>query len=700
MTTSSNQKEPIFPSADCAPGVWSLLLASLPQPVDFRRVEGLLQTWMSRQTLEAAKAWAQGVGPGDRAPQCHRIQIAPSAAVRVRAAMDADRMVLATLTTYPFRTDLGGWPVTWVALASVEEVEQQVHKSKVQGVVVEMEAEGTPGAAAIQRLADRVPVLRVGVGAPQPHGVLPCVLVSVASNSAAGERLELRPIASALPAVEDWLFRAGHAALEASLARRSLRWQLACTHRWEVDSGTLVTEIRVEAEEKVRHVALSKDATPFAEIPDLGFQDVTGMAREKRALLKAVEAHVAWRPGDPLPPKGYLLTGPPGTGKTFLAKALAGEAKLPILALAAADLQTMWYGETERKIREVFASARQHRPAIIFFDEIDALAMRRDDPRITNPDVQASIVSTFLDCMDGFSKGSVPVLVLAATNHPDVLDPAFRRAGRFDRAIPIDLPGAEDREAYFRTHLPCETLDENGMKQATRLSAGLSFADLAQLVKDFRDEDSSEAGFDASHRFHEGLLRRLLGEDPKEGLLDEGSRRAVAVHEAGHAVAWTALLGHPPDFLSIRPRGRALGVTVNTKEEGARLTAAAVKAKLAVLLAGRVAETLFLPEAVPSAGAADDLAKATELALNAIGSWGLEPAFGLASLAILPESLRMALTPSLATHLNAWLAEGETIAVAALKAQAPMVEAFVEALLREGDLDQERIKDIFLDPPS
>lgn len=697
MTTFSNSNAPMFPPSECGPGVWSLVLASLPQPVDFRRVEGFLQTWMSRQTLEAAKAWAQAARLGDPAPRQHRLQLAPAAAVQVQAAMDADRMVLATLTVRPFQADLPGWPVTWAAAASAEEAEQQVQRGQVQGVVVEVSVDGAPGQAALQRLADRVPVLRVEVGGPQPRGVLPCILDSEASPSKDRETGELRPMDAALPAVADWLFRCGHAALEGSLARRSLRWRLASTHRWEADAQMLVTEIAIEAEEKVRHVALSKDATPFAEIPDLGFKDVTGMAREKRALLKAVAAHVAWRPGDPLPPKGYLLTGPPGTGKTFLARALAGEAKLPILALAAADLQTMWYGETERKIREVFASARQHRPAIIFFDEIDALAMRRDDPRITNPDVQASIVSTLLDCMDGFSKGSVPVLVLAATNHPEVLDPAFRRAGRFDRAIPIDLPSAEDREAYFRAHLPADVVDEGGLKEATRLSTGLSFADLAQLIKDLRGEEDSETGLDAPHRLREGLLRRVLGADPKEVPFDEGSRHAVAVHEAGHAVAWKALLGQPPDFLSIRPRGRAIGVTVNTKGEGPRLTASAVKAKLAILLAGRVAETLFLPEAVPSAGASDDLAKATELALNAIGSWGLEPAFGVVSMATLPESLRMALTPSLAMHLNAWLAEGEAMATTTLSAHRLQVEALVEALLREGDLDEKCLRDLLPD---
>ncbi|MBS0175512.1 MAG: AAA family ATPase [Nitrospira sp.] len=687
MTTASTRPVPIFPAPELDPGVLNVILASTAQPVDFRRVEGFLQTWMSQCTVEAVKAWALDPARGTTEPRRHRLQIAPPARATLQVAMDADRMVLATITSRPFRADIPGWPVTWVEVTSHEDLESQVRRGKVQGVVVEVGVDGTPDEAFLSRLTDRVPVLRVDLGAPQPRGVVPCGL----SVEAPG----IQPMEEVLPAVEAWLFRAGQAALEASLSRRSLRFELACTHRWEAASHTLVTEIAIASEEKVLKVALSKDATPFAEIPDLGFKDVIGMTREKRALWKAVQAHVAWRPGEPLPPKGYLLTGPPGTGKTFLARALAGEAQLPILALAAADLQTMWYGETERKIREVFATARAHRPAIIFLDEIDALAMRRDAARSSNPEVQASIVTTLLDCLDGFSKGSVPVLVLAATNHPEVLDPAFCRAGRFDRAISIDLPAADDREAFLRANLAEDAMEEVGLKEAVRLSSGLSFADLAQLLKDLREDENSEGGSEV-HDLREGLLRRMLGEAPKEGTYDASTRHATAVHEAGHAVVWTALFGQPPDYLSIRPRGRTLGVTVNTTTEASRVTTSWVKTRIATMLAGRAAETLFLPDASPSAGAADDLAKATDLALKAIGTWGLEPEFGLASMDALPETVRMALTPALTHHLNAWLTEGNAKAVETLTARSAEVEALVEALLKEGDLDEAMLQAVLI----
>lgn len=685
---SSNEHFDWFPAPEIGPGVWSLVLATLPQPVEFRRVEPLVEGWMSGVVLEAVKAWAMTMKEAEAiAPERHQLRVSPQSMTRMQKAMEADRMVLGVLGPHPFQVRLPGWPVSWVQVTSIKEAMQRASKGLIHGLMVQRGAEGTPDPDDIRGVSDLIPVLTAALGSPQPFDVLPC----------AEEDDSWAPMTGAYRGIEDWLCRAGHAGLQASLARRSLCWRLACTHWWEADTRTVVTEVSIASEEKVRHVAKSKDTVPFAEIPEVRFNDVIGMAREKRDLLKAVQAHMAWRPGDPQPPKGYLLTGPPGTGKTFFAKALAGEAGLPILALAAADVQTMWYGETERKIREVFAAARQHRPSIIFFDEIDALAMRRDDPRVHNPDAHASIVSTLLDCLDGFSKSSVPVLVLAATNHPEMLDRAFVRAGRFDRAIQIDLPGEEDREAFFRAHLPDGMLDERSLKEAVRFSLGLSFADLAQLIKDLRAEEGPETGLDAAHRLREGLLRRLLGDASEEPPLDEPARRAVAVHEAGHAIGSMVLLHQPPDYLSIRPRGRALGVTVHTKMEGPRLTASVVKARIAVMLAGRAAEVLFLPEATPSAGSADDLAKATELALNAIGSWGLEPAFGLASMATLPESIRMSLTPSLATYLNAWLAEGEAMATTTLRAHHLQVEALVEALLREGDLDEKCLRSLLPD---
>jgi cell division protease FtsH len=332
-------------------------------------------------------------------------------------------------------------------------------------------------------------------------------------------------------------------------------------------------------------------------------------------------------------PKGVLLVGPPGTGKTLLARAVAGEAAVPFFSINGSEFVELFVGVGAARVRDLFDQARQRAPAIIFIDELDALGRARGVPGIGTHDEKEQTLNQLLAELDGFdaSKGLV---LLAATNRPEILDPALLRAGRFDRQVLVDRPDKKGRVAILGIHLKKVLLAADvDPAEVAGLTAGFSGADLANLVNEaalLATRRGAEAV--AAADFTEAVERIVAGLEKRNRRLNEAERRVVAYHEMGHALVAMALPGTDAVHkVSIIPRGiGALGYTIQRPTEDRFLmTQRELDDKLTVLLAGRAAEDLVL--GTLSTGAADDLAKATDVARSMVTRYGMNAELGHAT---------------------------------------------------------------------
>ncbi len=367
------------------------------------------------------------------------------------------------------------------------------------------------------------------------------------------------------------------------------------------------------------------------ERPQVTFADVAGEEEAKAELAQVVDflknPAKYHRIGARLP-RGVLLVGPPGTGKTLLARAVAGEAGVPFFSVSASEFVEMFVGVGASRVRDLFERAKAQAPSIIFIDELDAVGRQRFAGLGVGNDEREQTLNQLLVEMDGF-EAHTDVVVIAATNRPDVLDPALLRPGRFDRQVMVGLPDKRGRAAILRIHtrgIPIgPDVDLDALAAAT---PGFSGADLANLV--------NEAALVAARRgkqvversdFEEALDKVLLG-TTRSLLMSEEERRLVAYHEAGHAVVAYFTPGSDPlRKISIVPRGRALGVTVQAPEEDRfNYTRSQLLGRLAVLLGGRAAEILVFNEV--TTGAQNDLKEATNLARRMVGLWGMSEELG------------------------------------------------------------------------
>jgi cell division protease FtsH len=363
------------------------------------------------------------------------------------------------------------------------------------------------------------------------------------------------------------------------------------------------------------------------------FDDVAGVDEAKEELQEVVQylkdPKEYGRLGGRLP-KGILLVGPPGTGKTLLARAVAGETGVPFLSINGSEFVEMFVGVGAARVRDLFEQARKLAPAIIFIDEIDALGRARGAYGIGGHDEKEQTLNQLLAELDGFD-ASTGLVLLAATNRPEILDPALLRAGRFDRQVLVDRPDKKGRIAILNIHLrKVKLADDVDPEKIAALTPGFSGADLANLV--------NEAALLATRRrapavalrdFNEGVERIVAGLEKKNRILNEQERRTVAYHEMGHALVALTLPGSDPVHkISIIPRGiGALGYTIQRPTEDRFLmTTGELENKMAVLLGGRAAEHLVFDEI--STGAADDLQKVTNIARSMTTRFGMVASVG------------------------------------------------------------------------
>jgi cell division protease FtsH len=365
--------------------------------------------------------------------------------------------------------------------------------------------------------------------------------------------------------------------------------------------------------------------------PSTRFADVAGYEGAKREVSEVVDflKHPdRYKSAGAIGPRGVLMVGPPGSGKTLMARAVAGEAEVPFFALTGSSFVEMFVGVGASRVRDLFADARKRAPSIIFIDEIDAIGQKRGGAIISN-DEREQTLNQLLAEMDGFDS-STGIVVMAATNRPEVLDPALLRPGRFDREVEIPLPNQAERAAILKVHSKEKHLGPDvNLEAVSRATPGFSGADLANLINEAaivavrHDRSVIEAG-----DIDEARDRIILGRrDGSNALLPE-EKYSVAVHETGHAlVAVLSAHADPVSKITILPAGRALGVTEQLPLDERHLYSESyLHDSLAIRLGGRASEVLVLGEA--STGASSDLGGATELAVHMVRDWGLSPRLG------------------------------------------------------------------------
>ncbi|CAC9538738.1 Cell division-associated, ATP-dependent zinc metalloprotease FtsH [uncultured Gammaproteobacteria bacterium] len=367
---------------------------------------------------------------------------------------------------------------------------------------------------------------------------------------------------------------------------------------------------------------------------NITFKDVAGVEEAKEDVKELVdflsEPDKFTRVGGKIP-KGVLLVGPPGTGKTLLAKAIAGEAAVPFFFISGSDFVEMFVGVGASRVRDMFEQAKKNAPCIIFIDEIDAVGRQRGAGMGGGHDEREQTLNQMLVEMDGF-EGSEGIIVIAATNRPDVLDPALLRPGRFDRQVMVGLPDISGRNAILKVHMKklpiAKNVKSNDIAKGT---PGFSGADLANLCNEAAlitaGKDKKLVGM---QEFEKAKDKIMMGAERKSMVMDEAEKEMTAYHESGHAIVGRLVPEHDPVYkVSIIPRGRALGVTMFLPEkDNYSISRRKLNSQVASLFGGRIAEELIYSADGVTTGASNDIERATEIVHKMVKQWGMSDILG------------------------------------------------------------------------
>lgn len=447
------------------------------------------------------------------------------------------------------------------------------------------------------------------------------------------------------------------------------------------------------------------------------FADVAGVEEAKEEVKELVEflrdPSKFQKLGGRIP-QGVLLVGPPGTGKTLLAKAVAGEAKVPFFTISGSDFVEMFVGVGASRVRDMFEQAKKQAPCIIFIDEIDAVGRHRGAGLGGGHDEREQTLNQLLVEMDGF-QGNEGVIVIAATNRPDVLDPALLRPGRFDRQVVVTLPDVRGREQILKVHMKKVPLsDDVDPKTIARSTPGFSGADLANIV--------NEAALFAARAnkrsvemedFEKAKDKVMMGAERRSMVMSESEKKLTAYHEAGHAIVGLNVPEHDPVHkVTIIPRGRALGVTMFLPEaDRYSYTKEYLESKVSSLFGGRIAEELIFGPNQVTTGASNDIQKATEIARNMVTKWGLSAALG--PLTYEEDNKEVFLGHSVARHkeisevtsgiidkeVHSIIDKNYKRAEKILKDNVDKLHAMAQALIKMETINLEQIQDIMAGKP-
>ena len=367
---------------------------------------------------------------------------------------------------------------------------------------------------------------------------------------------------------------------------------------------------------------------------DVTFADVAGIEEAKEEVFEIVEflkdPNKFQRLGGKIP-KGVLMVGSPGTGKTLLARAIAGEAQVPFFTISGSDFVEMFVGVGASRVRDMFEQAKTRSPCIVFIDEIDAVGRKRGAGLGGGHDEREQTLNQLLVEMDGF-EDNVGVIVIAATNRPDVLDSALLRPGRFDRQVVVPLPDVRGREQILKVHMRKVPLDKDVKPSIiARGTPGFSGADLANLINEAAlIAARANKKYVAMDEFDRAKDKIMMGTERKSMVMSEDERKLTAYHEAGHAIVGLSVTDHDPVYkVTIIPRGRALGLTMFLPEQDRySFSKKRLISQITSLFGGRVAEELIFGKDSVTTGASNDIEKATEIARNMVTKWGLSEKLG------------------------------------------------------------------------
>jgi len=447
------------------------------------------------------------------------------------------------------------------------------------------------------------------------------------------------------------------------------------------------------------------------------FADVAGVEEAKEEVAELVEflsdPGKFQKLGGKIP-RGVLMVGSPGTGKTLLARAIAGEAKVPFFTISGSDFVEMFVGVGASRVRDMFDQAKKHAPCIIFIDEIDAVGRHRGAGLGGGHDEREQTLNQLLVEMDGF-EGNEGVIVIAATNRPDVLDPALLRPGRFDRQVVVPLPDVRGREQILKVHMRKVPLaDDVKPNIIARGTPGFSGADLANLVNEAalfaaRANDKLVS----MHNFEKAKDKIMMGAERKSMVMNENEKKLTAYHEAGHAIVGLNVPSHDPVYkVTIIPRGRALGVTMFLPEEDRySYSKERLESQITSMFGGRIAEELVFGAEHVTTGASNDIQRATEIARNMVTKWGLSEKLG--PLTYMEEEGEVFLGHSVSQHKHisdetAHIIDEEVRAVIdrnydratrILQQHRAQLDTMADALIKYETIDRDQIDDVMAGRP-
>ena len=441
----------------------------------------------------------------------------------------------------------------------------------------------------------------------------------------------------------------------------------------------------------------------------ISFQDVAGVDEAKQELQEVVDFlqnSAKYQQIGAKMPKGVLLVGAPGTGKTLLAKAVAGEAGVPFLSMSASEFVEVYVGVGASRVRDLFAQAKRQAPCIVFIDELDAIGKSRGSNPQGGNDEREQTLNQLLTEMDGFAENT-GVIVIAATNRPEILDPALRRPGRFDRQVLVDRPDKKGRIAILQVHAQNVSLGEDiDLEKIAGYTAGFAGADLANLVNEaalMAARNNRQAVLMAD--FGEAIERIIAGLEKRSRILTDLERQTVAYHEVGHALVGALMPGNNKvTKISIVPRGLgALGYTLQMPETDRFLVLEdELKGQIATLLGGRSAEEIIFNKV--STGASDDIQKATDLAEKAITQYGMSKDLGPIAFAktqnqflnssVARRNYGGATAATIDSLLKTQIESAHQMALAILKLNRELLESATQTLLEQEVLEGEQLTNI------